>query len=74
MFIITIISIIATNNINIIIVSDNGKDWFKRHYAGCVDGEHYAWNEGRTSWSSNPSNKITWEYMKEYVEPDENKI
>ena len=58
-----------------ILVSDNGEDWFRRHYAGCVDGVHYAWKEGRTSWSSsNPSNKITWEYMKEYVEPDESKI
>ena len=58
-----------------ILVSDNGEDWFKRHYAGCVDGVYYAWNEGRTSWSSsNTSHKITWEYMKEYVEPDENKI
>lgn len=49
-----------------VLVSDTGEDWFKRHYAGCVDGFHYAWNEGRTSWSSNPSNKIAWEYMKLY--------
>ena len=49
-----------------VLVSDAGEDWFKRHYAGCVDGFHYAWNEGRTSWSSNPSNKIAWEYMKLY--------
>lgn len=41
-----------------VLVSDNGEDWFRRHYAGCVDGKYYAWNEGRTSWSSNPSNKI----------------
>lgn len=57
-----------------VLVSDNGEDWFKRHYAGCVMGVHMAWNEGRTSWSSNTSNKVAWEYMKEYVEPDENKI
>lgn len=49
-----------------VLVSDTGEDWFKRHYAGCIDGFHYAWNEGRTSWSSNPSNKIAWEYMKLY--------
>ena len=57
-----------------VLVSDTGEDWFKRHYAGCVDGKYYAWNEGRTSWSSNPSNKITWEYMKEYVESEKSEI
>lgn len=49
-----------------VLVSDNGEDWFKRHYAGCVMGVHTAWNEGRTSWSSNTSNKVAWEYMKLY--------
>ena len=51
-----------------VFVSDSGKDWVKRHYAGCVDGVHYAWSSGRTSWSTNPSDKIPWKYMKLYNE------
>ena len=49
-----------------VLVSDDGKNWIKRHYAGNMNGIYYAWNEGRTSWTSAPKQKISWEYMKLY--------
>ena len=49
-----------------VLVSENGEYWIKRHYAGNMNGIYYAWNEGRTSWTSAPKQKISWEYMKLY--------
>lgn len=57
-----------------VIVSTNGIDWYKRHYAGSKDGKYYAWNDGRTSFTvidaeyskRQKSNKRPWEYMKLY--------
>lgn len=46
-----------------ILVSDDGKNWGKRHYAGLIDGKHYAWVDGLTSWSAD-SCKAPWGYMK----------
>ena len=57
-----------------VLVSTNGIDWYKRHYAGSKDGKYYAWNDGRTSFTvvdaeyskRQKSNKRPWEYMKLY--------
>ena len=57
-----------------VLVSTNGIDWYKRHYAGFKDGEYYAWNDGRTSFTvvdaeyskRQKSNKRPWKYMKLY--------
>ena len=50
-----------------VLVSDDGIVWGKRHYAGNINGQHYAWDEGRTSWSREYERQMTpWEYMKLY--------
>ena len=53
-----------------VLVSDDGKYWIKRYYAGNMNGTHYVWNEGRTSWTSGPKHKTSWEYMKLYNEEE----
>lgn len=62
-----------------VLVSMNGTKWIKRYYAGFKDGEYYAWNDGRTSFTivdaeyskRQKSNKRPWEYMKLYNEEEE---
>ena len=50
-----------------ILVSTDGITWHRRYYAGKRNGEHVAWVEGKTSWSSEPDKcKAPWEYMKLY--------
>lgn len=48
--------------------------WKKRYFAEYIDGEVYAWNSGRTRWSSYNSTEMTaWKYAKlaEQEESDE---
>lgn len=50
-----------------ILVSDDGKNWIKRHFCEYVDGKVYAWINGGTSWSKDTKNgydKNTWKYAK----------
>ena len=54
-----------------ILVSDNGKKWDKRHYAGKKNGKHSAWFHGKTSWTSYPDQRGVWDYMKLYNENEQ---
>lgn len=54
-----------------ILVSGSGTDWLKRYYAGKMDGKHVVWNYGATSWTSEPDEISSWEYMKLYNAEDE---
>ena len=49
-----------------VLVSDGGVNWYRRHYAGNMNETHYVWNNGKTSWTSEPKQKTSWEYMKLY--------
>lgn len=51
-----------------VLVSDDNKHWFKRHFAKYEDGKIYAWRDGRTSWSS--GNVIYWNHAKLYDEEE----
>lgn len=58
-----------------ILVREHDYDpWYKRHFAGCVDGKPYAWVSEVTSWTignRNPDcNRFNWKYMKLYKEED----
>ena len=55
-----------------ILVSDNGKTWFKRYFDKYENGKIYAWVDGKTSFSvRNNDDVIGWEYAKLYNEGDE---
>lgn len=48
-----------------ILVSDNGKNWHKRHFAKYEDGKVYAWKEGKTSWTRwTRDDVMIWKYAK----------
>ena len=49
-----------------VLVSNDGITWNRRYYAGPMNGTHYVWNDGRTSWTAEPYQKKSWEYMKLY--------
>ena len=49
-----------------VLVSSNGTDWYKRHYAGIKNGRHHVWRDGKTSWSSDTNESSSWMYMKLY--------
>lgn len=52
-----------------ILVSSDGKEWLRRHFAG-FDGDLVsAWLEGKTSWS-NKNGASRWEYGKLAEESD----
>lgn len=55
-----------------ILVSDNGRDWFKGYYSGFIDGEHYAFVDGKTSFTSANWEHRTYDYMKLYETSDAN--
>jgi hypothetical protein len=46
-----------------ILVSNDGKKWTKRYYAGVINGVHYVWCNGSTSWSSE-KHMSAYSYMK----------
>lgn len=55
-----------------ILVSDNGKTWFKRYFDKYENGKIYAWVDGKTSFSvRNNDDVIGWEYAKLYNEGEE---
>ena len=55
-----------------ILVSDNGKTWFKRHFDKYENKKIYAWVDGKTSFSArNNDDVIGWKYAKLYNEGEE---
>ena len=42
---------------------ENGT-WSKRHFAKYEDGKVYAWDMGRTSWTTAPTKITAWRYAK----------
>ena len=50
-----------------ILVSDNGKTWFRRHFDKYKNGKIYTWVDGKTSFSArNNDDVIGWKYAKLY--------
>ena len=48
-----------------VLVSDDGVNWHKRHFARYTCGRVYAWGYGSTSWSKgNASDVAPWRYAK----------
>lgn len=52
-----------------ILVSNDGENWSRRHFAEVKDGILYAWNNGSTSWS-NIAGTNDWIYGKLAEESD----
>lgn len=53
-----------------ILVSNDGENWCRRHFAKIKDGILYAWNNGSTSWS-NIAGTNAWKYGKLAEEENE---
>ena len=55
-----------------VLVSDDGKEWNRRHFAKYEDGKVYCFNDGYTSFTivnyAYLSNATSWEYCKLYQE------
>ena len=55
-----------------VLVSSDGKDWYRRHFAEYKDGKVYCFNSGTTSFTAQgsefPSGKVSWECVKLYEE------
>ena len=55
-----------------VLVSDDGKEWIRRHFAKYEDGKVYCFNDGYTSFTivdyAYLSNATPWEYCKLYQE------
>ena len=48
-----------------ILVRDNqDEELYRRHFAKFEDGIVYAWDDGRTSWSSLSDEAVDWKYAK----------
>lgn len=48
-----------------ILVSNNNKEWIKRHFARYEDGNVYGWLNGKTSWTATGELSIGhWDYTK----------
>ena len=52
-----------------VLVSDDGKDWNRRHFAKYEDGKVYCFDSGATSFSADIiSDVVEWKYAKLYQE------
>ena len=55
-----------------VLVSDDGKEWCRRHFAKYEDGKVYCFNDGYTSFTivnyAYLSNATSWDYAKLYQE------
>ena len=55
-----------------VLVSEDGKEWSRRHFAKYEDGKVYCFNDGYTSFTivnyAYLSNATSWEYAKLYQE------
>ena len=47
-----------------ILVSNNGKYWYRRYFAKYENGMVYAFNGGKTSWSNRWDEPSEWKYAK----------
>ena len=61
-----------------ILVSENGTDWERQHFAGYRHGVVYSFYDGGTSWTSE-GDEVEWEYAKlaeaeECIDPYETSI
>ena len=55
-----------------VLVSDNGKIWYKRHFAKYENGSVHVFPDGRSSFTTEVSDIIyPWKYAKLYEEQDE---
>ena len=55
-----------------IIISNDNKDWNRRHFAKYENGRVYTWAWGKTSFTANSNEDVTdWEYAKLYNEGEE---
>ena len=54
----------------ILVRDSKNETWYKRYFAKFENGKVYAWNDGKTSWSSAGDN-ISWNYAKLAKEDDE---
>ena len=54
----------------ILVRDSKNETWYKRYFAKFENGKVYAWNDGKTSWSSTGDN-ISWNYAKLAKEDDE---
>lgn len=52
-----------------ILISDDNKDWNRRHFAKYEDGKIYTWIDGCTSFTTNKT--TSWKYAKLYKEEEE---
>ncbi|MFR7913934.1 hypothetical protein [Eubacterium ramulus] len=48
----------------ILVRDSQDNKWFRRHFANFKDGVVYAWDDGKTSWSSLSLGKVGWVYAK----------
>jgi len=48
----------------ILVRDSQDNKWFRRHFANFKDGIVYAWDDGRTSWSSLSDEVVDWKYAK----------
>ena len=54
----------------ILVKEYKNKDWVKRYFAK-FDGNIYAWNNGKTSFTALENEKTAWKYAKLYEEGEE---
>lgn len=49
-----------------VLVSNDGKEWFRRHFAGVRNGEPCAFFQGSSSWTAgdDPTNICTYKFVK----------
>ena len=48
----------------ILVRDSQDEEWHRRHFAKFEDGIVYAWDDGRTSWSSLSDEVVDWKYAK----------
>ena len=46
-----------------VLVSNDGKEWSRRHFSRVVDGIPHTWTYGSTSWTAH-NNETTYHYIK----------
>ena len=51
-----------------ILVSGDGKDWYRRYFAKYENGRVYAFYDGATSFTGSNESLLGWEYAKLYQE------
>ena len=51
-----------------VLVSEDGKIWYKRHFAKIENDRVYAWEDGTTSFTTKAGKVCSWTYAKLYEE------